>query len=48
MPTPRKYESNAARQRAYRARQKAKRAEDGKTVLTKRIIDADARARASE
>jgi hypothetical protein len=48
LPTPRKYESNAARQKAYRDRKRRALATDGKAALTKRIIDADARARERE
>lgn len=46
MPMPRKYESNAARQAAYRERLRAK--EKAKVALVERVLKADAAAVARE
>lgn len=51
MPRPRKYATNADRQRAYRER-KARREAEGRSVtfqtVSQRVMNADAAARARE
>ena len=54
MPQPRKHKDNAARQKAYRERQKARAAEvsagstAGQNALVNRVMAADAAARGRE